>query len=113
MAKERTETVQIVRDDLQKLEKELKKNLKLNDIHYDCAWNVEHLRGCLKSLVHLHKMHTDEFKCLEGKWQLDEYLGKYLNRFILQVEQLYLLAFPVLAWMDISYCQLRMCNIIG
>lgn len=78
-AKERTDSLQIVRDDLQKLEKWLKNNLKLNDIHYDCAWNVEHLRGCLKSLVHLHKMHTNELKCLEGEWQLNKYLGRNVD----------------------------------
>lgn len=83
MAKERKESLQIVRDDLQKLEKWLKNNLKLNDIHYDCAWNVEHLRGCLKSLVHLHKMHTAELKCLEGERKLNKYQGKYLNHFTL------------------------------
>lgn len=66
IAKERVESQQIVRDDLEKLEKWLKNNLKLKDIQYDCAWNVDHLRGCLKSLVHLYKMHTNEFKCLEG-----------------------------------------------
>lgn len=66
-AKERTESQQIVRDDLKKLEKRLKSNLQLNDIRYDCAWNVEHIRGCLKSLDHLHKMHTNELNCLQGK----------------------------------------------
>lgn len=66
-AKERTESLQIVRDDLKKLEKRLKTNLQLKDIQYDCAWNVEHLRGCLKSLDHLHKMHTDELNCLRGE----------------------------------------------
>lgn len=65
-AKERTESLQIVRDDLKKLEKRLKSNLQLNDIQYDCAWNVEHIRSCLKSLDHLNKMHTNELKCLQG-----------------------------------------------
>lgn len=67
MAKERTESLQIVRDDLKKLERRLKNNLHLKDIQYDCAWNVEHIRGCLKSLDHLHKMHPDEMNCLKGR----------------------------------------------
>lgn len=70
-AKERTEALQIVRDDLKKLEKRLINNLQLKDIQYDSAWNVEHLRGCLKSLDHLHKIHTNEMKCLQGQLQLN------------------------------------------
>lgn len=66
-ARERTESLQIVRDDLKKLEEKLKNNLQLKDIQYDCAWNVDHIRGCLKSLNHLHKMHPNELKCLQGE----------------------------------------------
>ena len=66
-ARERIESLQMVRDDLKQLEKKLKSNLQLKDIQYDCAWNDEHIRGCLKSLDHLHKMHTDELKCLQGE----------------------------------------------
>lgn len=83
MATERTESLKIVRDDLKKLEKRLISNLQLKDIHYDCAWNVEHLRGCLKSLDHLHKMHTTELNCLRGKRieyaVVDDFLHKFTH----------------------------------
>lgn len=43
--------------------------MKLVGIGYDCAWNIEHIRGCLKSLEHLFKMHTNEMQCLQGTYE--------------------------------------------
>lgn len=51
---------------MEKLEKLLVSNLKLTAIKYDCGWNVEHIRGCLKSLNRLSKMHEDILKGLNG-----------------------------------------------
>lgn len=65
-ANERSESLQTIRDDVKKLEKRLQSNLHLAGIEYDCAWNFEHIRGCLKSLDHLFKMHTSEMNCLKG-----------------------------------------------
>lgn len=65
-ANERTESLQTIRTDVENLEKRLVSNLKLVGIEYDCAWNIEHIRGCLKSLEHLSKMHPNEMKYLNG-----------------------------------------------
>ncbi|XP_031624601.1 T-cell activation inhibitor, mitochondrial [Contarinia nasturtii] len=66
-ASERAESVQTIREDVEKLEKELVSNLKLVGIEYDCAWNFEHIRGCLKSLDHLSKIHPNEMKFLHAR----------------------------------------------
>lgn len=69
-ANERSESLQTIRADVEKLEKRLVTNMKLVGIEYDCDWNIEHIRGCLKSLEHLFNMHTNEMKCLQG-WHSD------------------------------------------
>lgn len=65
-ANERTESLETIRMDVKKLENKLTTNLILSGIGYDCAWNVEHIRGCLKSLDHLSRMHEDDLKGLNG-----------------------------------------------
>lgn len=65
-ATERTESIQTIRTDVANLEKWLKSNLNLAGIDYDCAWNIEHIRGCLKSFKHLSKMHPNELTNLNG-----------------------------------------------
>lgn len=40
--------------------------LKLKDLQYDCGWNIEHYRGCLKSLERLANTHAEQMKSLEG-----------------------------------------------
>lgn len=65
-ATERKESIQTIRKDVENLEKWLKGNLNLTSIEYDCAWNIEHIRGCLKSFKHLAKMHPNEVKALNG-----------------------------------------------
>lgn len=65
-AHERAEALQSIRDEVDKLEKSLVKNIKLKSIQYDCGWNVEHIRGCLKSLDRIAKMHEHDMKVLEG-----------------------------------------------
>lgn len=75
--------------------------MKLVGIEYDCAWNIEHIRGCLKSLEHLFKMHTNEMKCLQGTYRTRKRLNaviaieifhsfietKILKNSLLQVER--------------------------
>lgn len=56
-----------LRDDVRKLEKTIATRLKLKDIQYDCGWNVEHYRGCLKSLERLANMHEKDMKQLENR----------------------------------------------
>lgn len=51
---------------MEKLEKAIVNNIKLKSIQYDCGWNVEHIRGCLKSLDRVSKMHENDMKVLEG-----------------------------------------------
>lgn len=55
-----------LREDVNRLEKSIASRLKLKDIQYDCGWNVEHYRGCLKSLERLANMHERDMKQLEG-----------------------------------------------
>lgn len=52
---------------MEKLEKSIVKNIKLKSIQYDCGWNIEHIRGCLKSLDRISKMHENDMKGLEGE----------------------------------------------
>lgn len=40
---------------------------KLKAIQYDCGWNVEHIRGCLKSLFKISNMLEENRKVLEGR----------------------------------------------
>lgn len=56
-----------MREDVKILEKSIAARLKLKDIQYDCGWNVEHYRGCLKSLERLANMHEKDMKQLEGR----------------------------------------------
>lgn len=66
IAHERTEALQGIRDEVEKLEKSIVKNIKLKSIQYDCGWNIGHIRGCLKSLDRISKMHENDMKVLEG-----------------------------------------------
>lgn len=83
-ANERIESLQTIRADVEKLEKRLIANLKLVSIDYDCAWNIEHIRGCLKSLEHLFKMHADEMTCLNGNLINIRCLTSFINYNILE-----------------------------
>lgn len=67
VAQKRAEGLQGTRDEVEKLEKSIVKNIKLKAIQYDCGWNVEHIRGCLKSLDRISKMHESDMKVLEGE----------------------------------------------
>lgn len=63
-----------LRKDVKKLEKSIIDTLKLKDIQSDCGWNVEHYRGCLKSLERLANNHLNDMAHLKGK------MNKYMNK---------------------------------
>lgn len=66
LAHERSDALADLREDVEKLEKSISSRLKLKSMQYDCGWNIEHYRGCLKSLERLANMHEKEMKQLEG-----------------------------------------------
>lgn len=48
-------------------QKSLVERLRLTGIHYDCGWNVEHYRGCLKSLDRLADQYEHALRPLQGR----------------------------------------------
>lgn len=65
-AHERSASLAELREEVDKLEKSITRQLKLKSLQYDCGWNIEHYRGCLKSLERLANMHEKDMKQLEG-----------------------------------------------
>ncbi|XP_065076285.1 T-cell activation inhibitor, mitochondrial [Ochlerotatus camptorhynchus] len=53
----RTRALQEMKDEVAKLRESMIQTLGARDIEYDCGWNVEHFRGCLKSLERLIELH--------------------------------------------------------
>lgn len=94
-------------------------------IEYDCAWNIEHIRGCLKSFKHLSEMHSNELRNLNGTicyvFRKNRTLGKDTSQtsndqmiyYSKQVEKLYLLKHRVLVWMGMLCFRPKMFNAIG
>lgn len=66
-AKKRLEAKTELAAEVDKLKEQLKEKLELKDILYDCGWNVDHFRGCLKSLERLHALHTGIVSNLKGR----------------------------------------------
>lgn len=56
-ATKRSTATQELAKEVDKLKEKVKTQLELQEVIYDCGWNVEHFRGCLKSLQNLHSMH--------------------------------------------------------
>lgn len=48
------------------LQKSLIRDLELKDLQYDCNWNIEHYRGCLKSLERLANNNKQQMIGLKG-----------------------------------------------
>lgn len=71
VAHERSDSLAELREDVEKLEKSIAIRLKLKTIQYDCGWNIEHYRGCLKSLERLANMHEKDMKPLEGYFKIE------------------------------------------
>lgn len=65
VAAERQEALVGLREEIQRLRVELTKKLKLADLRYECGWNIEHYRGCMKSLEYIANLHDMRF--LEGR----------------------------------------------
>lgn len=67
VAQERQESLVELREEIQKLRKELIEKLKLLDLRYECGWNISHFRGCMKSLEYLANLHSHDMRFLEGR----------------------------------------------
>lgn len=78
IAQARTEALQGIRAEVVKLETSIVKNMKLKSIQYDCEWNVEHIRGCLKSLDRISRMHENDMKGLEGMYSAQSFASSHI-----------------------------------
>ncbi|XP_058987690.1 T-cell activation inhibitor, mitochondrial-like [Musca domestica] len=67
LAKKRAKDLQPLKRDVEVLQKAVIENLGLKDARYDCGWNFEHYRGCLKTLERLASLHKDHVKHLRGR----------------------------------------------
>jgi len=67
IAQIRTKSLDDLKEEVQKLKAELETKLQLKQILYNCGWNYEHFRGCLKSLEKLHHLYTNDMSQLHGK----------------------------------------------
>jgi hypothetical protein len=63
----RTKSLDELKEEVQKLKVELQSKLKTVEINYNCGWNFEHFRGCLKSLEKLHELYPEDMGNLQGK----------------------------------------------
>lgn len=63
----RTRALQDMKDEVAKLRESMIRTLGAKDIQYDCGWNVEHFRGCLKSLERLIELHPDAVDGLKDR----------------------------------------------
>ncbi|XP_055386140.1 T-cell activation inhibitor, mitochondrial [Condylostylus longicornis] len=66
-ARERDKDLQELKEEVIKLQKSLAERLKLKELRYDCGWNYEHYRGCLKTLERLANMYEKETRMLQGR----------------------------------------------
>lgn len=49
LAHERKKEIDELKEEVYKLQELLAKRLELKEVRYDCGWNFEHYRGCLKT----------------------------------------------------------------
>ncbi|XP_058120696.1 T-cell activation inhibitor, mitochondrial [Anopheles ziemanni] len=63
----RTKALQELQEEVEKLREDVTKRLGLREIIYDCGWNVEHFRGCLKSLEKLAELHPGALDGLKDR----------------------------------------------
>lgn len=66
VAKKRLDDLQNIRTEVTKLEKNLSLKLQLKDLKGESGWNIEHYRGCLKSLERLADIHAEHLQNLKG-----------------------------------------------
>lgn len=55
-----------LREEVDKLQTALTKQLALMEIRWDCGWNVTHYRGCLQSFMSLAQQHPETMHILKG-----------------------------------------------
>ncbi|XP_017473610.1 PREDICTED: T-cell activation inhibitor, mitochondrial isoform X2 [Rhagoletis zephyria] len=67
IAKLRTSDLDDLKEEVIKLQQAVTKRLGLKDIRYDCGWNYEHFRGCLKSLERMANLHSDEMGAMKNR----------------------------------------------
>uniref|UniRef100_W8C7D8 T-cell activation inhibitor, mitochondrial n=2 Tax=Ceratitis capitata TaxID=7213 RepID=W8C7D8_CERCA len=67
LAKERSAELDDLKEEVKKLQQAVTKRLYLKDIRYDCGWNYEHFRGCLKSLERMTDLHVDAMGALKNR----------------------------------------------
>lgn len=67
LAQIRTKSLEELKEEVQKLKVDLETKLHLVKISYNCGWNFEHFRGCLKSLEKLYELYGDDMHNLKDK----------------------------------------------
>lgn len=67
LAQIRTKSLEELTEEIEKLKVEMVTKLNLVEIVYNCGWNFEHFRGCLKSLEKLHELYSDDMYNLRNK----------------------------------------------
>lgn len=67
LAQERQTALVGLREEIQKLRQKLMERLRLQDLRYECGWNIEHFRGCMKSLEYIADMHSQDMRFLEQR----------------------------------------------
>lgn len=63
----RSKDLDSLKEEVSKLQKSLGERLMLKEVRYDCGWNYEHYRGCLKTLERLANMHAKHVDVLKGR----------------------------------------------
>lgn len=63
----RSKDLVTLKEEVSKLQRDLKERLNLKEIRYDCGWNYEHYRGCLKTLERLANMHGKHVDALKER----------------------------------------------
>lgn len=66
VALSRSKDLDGLKEEVSKLQKSLAERLMIKEVRYDCGWNYEHYRGCLKTLERLANMHGKHMEVLKG-----------------------------------------------
>lgn len=67
LAQIRTKCLDDLKEEVEKLKSKLEAKLELVAIVYECGWNFEHFRGCLKSLEKLYDLYSEDMDNLRKK----------------------------------------------
>lgn len=67
IAQKRYNALKELKEEVQRLQHELINNLQLSELRWECGWNIEHYRGCLKSLQGLYNLHPKALKVLKDR----------------------------------------------